>query len=73
MKTLKALREAAGLTLQETATRAELSMSTVQKLEAGLVAAPAYATLAALATVYGVPVESVAAALDATLGAAATA
>lgn len=75
MTTLKALREAARgadgqpLTLQATATAAGLSMSTVQKLEAGLVAAPAYGTLAALAAVYAVPVELVAAAHAATLSA----
>lgn len=70
MKTLHHLRTAAGFTLQAAAASAGLSISTVQKLEAGSVAAPAYATLAALARAYNVPVEDVADAHAVTLAAA---
>mgnify|MGYP000405515984 CR=1 FL=1 len=71
MKTLHDLRVTAGLTLQAAAASAGLSISTVQKLEAGSVAAPAYATLAALARAYAVPVELVAEAHAVTLAEAA--
>lgn len=56
-------------TVQSTATAARLSTSAVTKLECGLVPSPAFATFRALADVYGVPVEAVAAAHAVTMAA----
>src|SRR5262245_58508846 len=51
---IKALREAAGLSQQEVATRGDLSLSLVAKLEQGKKADPRASTLLALAGALGV-------------------
>jgi len=52
---IRALREAAGLSQQEVATRGDLSLSLVAKLEQGKKADPRASTLLALAAALGVP------------------
>jgi transcriptional regulator with XRE-family HTH domain len=52
---IKALREAAELSQQEVATRGDLSLSLVAKLEQGKKADPRASTLLALAAALGVP------------------
>jgi transcriptional regulator with XRE-family HTH domain len=54
-KRIKALREASGLSQQEVAVRADLSLSLVAKLEQGKKADPRASTLLALAVALGVP------------------
>src|ERR1700761_7893925 len=53
-KRIKAMRESAGLSQQEVATRADLSLSLVAKLEQGKKADPRASTLLALAGALGV-------------------
>ena len=55
---LKALRQAAGLTQQQLAFQAGLSMSLVTQLEQGLKADPRLSTLLALSRVLGVSLDA---------------
>jgi transcriptional regulator with XRE-family HTH domain len=57
-KRLKQLREAAGLTQQELAFRAGLSVSNLSQIEQGKKADPRASTLLALARALGVTMES---------------
>jgi transcriptional regulator with XRE-family HTH domain len=57
---LKRLRDAAGLTQQELATRAGLSMSMISQLEQGLKEDPRLSTLRALARTLNVTLDELA-------------
>jgi len=57
-KRVKALREAAGLSQAELASKAGLHLSAVTKLEQGWRSEPAFSTMAALAAALGVSCEA---------------
>lgn len=69
--TLKAMREAAGMTQEEAAALASMRQSAVSALENGRVPNPTMTTVENLARAYGQTVESVIAAVRASVSEAA--
>jgi transcriptional regulator with XRE-family HTH domain len=61
---LRALRESKHLTQDQVAERGNINQATVSQLELGKICDPRHSTLAALAMVYGVPVQDVVDALN---------
>jgi transcriptional regulator with XRE-family HTH domain len=69
--TLRAMREAAGMTQEEAAGLASMRQSAVSALENGRISNPTITTIENLARAYGQPIESVIAAVRASVSEAA--